>query len=383
MSVVYKDLKVALNESLETIEKKLSNLNAGDNYKLRPVAGLKTKGALGIEVAVIQLIGTWIGKTENSVCHTYHDSAPESFDELCSTIYGIAALSMADNVWSMTKERLSRSTVLSGAVASIGSLRAEEFSKSFKSRYVGIPCIRKPTYDKEFFMPIYNGDDVVDADAFYNIMKNALSDTIGDNSRYERFDNNVGLVEISNMLWELFKNTHDHGRHDEKGNELSSNFRSLIIQQQDVTDGYLDNWCGNKPTNAQNIFRANLDNKDGNNHILDISVIDFGKGFVELAKKKSGLNSEKEIFLKCLENGWSRLSKGNRGVGLTKVLKKVNEHKGWVRIRSGNLLLEKAFSAEGDREVTVNDITEMNSYVVGTSFHVSIPLNSSIKLGET
>jgi hypothetical protein len=381
MNDVYKDLKISSDESLESIENHLLALGSGNNYKLRPVARLTAKGALGVEVAVIQLIGTWLSRTEKSVCHTYHDAAPESFKELCSSIYGIAVLAMVDNIWSVTKEKLSRFDVLKGAVNSIEGLRSEEITKSFKSRYYGIPCIRKPTYDKEFFMPVYNGADVVDAGAFHKLMKAAFRNTIGDNARFERFEKNVGLVEMSNILWELFKNTHDHGRHDEIGNELGSNFRGLIIQQQDVTSTYLENWRGNDPTNAQIAFIENLGKAGNNHHILDISVVDFGKGYVELAKKKSGLKDEKQIFVKCLEDGWSRLQKANRGVGLTKVIKKVNQHKGWVRIRSGNLLFEKAFSNDGQHEITENDIVTMDSYAIGTSFHVSIPLNEPVKSG--
>lgn len=371
-------LSILKAESLVSIESKICKLFSGNEYKLRFPTKLNTRGALGIEVALVQLIGTWLHKSDKRIFHSYQNNNPDEFIDLCKSIYGLAMLTMANEIWDDKKNLLSRKTVLSNAKETIESIRKKDFSSSFTSRYFGIPCIKKPSYDKEFFMPIYNGNKVIQAGAFLSIIKKILEDTICGESRFEIIQQSIGVEDLSELLWELFNNTHDHGRIDAVGNELPYNFRSIIIQQQDITQKYFKSWLGDKPSLAQQNFYENLNNKTNNQPLLDISVVDFGKGFVSLAKQKVGSDDDLEVLLKCLESGWSRLRKKNRGVGLTKVLEKVNKHKGWLRVRTGNLLIEKAYTTDDKTEITKDDITIMDNHVVGTSFHISIPLNKII-----
>jgi len=224
-------------------------------------------------------------------------------------------------------------------------------------------------------MPVYNGNEVIESDAFLKVIKDVFEDTVSGKSRFERLDSFIGVEELSDLLWELFKNTHDHGRTDEKGSELSNNFRSIVIQQPDVTQDYLKSWLGQNPSDAQKNFYNSLNNKTNNQPVLDISVIDFGKGFVDMAKEKAELDNEAEILIKCLENGWSRLRKKNRGAGLTKVLTSICKYRGWLRIRTGNYLIEKSYISDDDLQITKDDVTKMDCFAVGTSVHISIPLN--------
>lgn len=374
-------LNIHKDESLSNIESNICKLFTGDEYKLRLPSKLGTKGALGVEVAIIQLLGTWLQCSGKKIFHSHQNADPKDFKELCSSIYGIAVLSMAGEIWDKQKTVLPRNAALINAKNTIESIRVKDFDAAFKSRYFGIPCIKKPSYDKEFDMPVYNGDEVIEADAFLKLTKAMLKNTISGVSRFERLDEFIGVDELSDLLWELFKNTHDHGRLDNSGNELPNNFRSLIVQQLDISDKYFKSWLGTSPSAAQKDFFDGLKGQGEKKHILDISVVDFGKGFVELAKNKSELIDDVEVLLKCLELGWSRFEKKNRGAGLNKVLAKVNKHKGWLRVRTGNLLLEKAYLSDDKIEITAKDIRRMDCEVVGTSFHISIPLNKSL-VGE-
>jgi hypothetical protein len=374
-----KTLTISSGESLASIETKFAQLNDSDKYKLRFPAALNTKGAMGIEVAVIQLLGSWLATgSYRKVFHSYQKTSSSDFKKLCSSLYGIAALALADEIWDSKGNIQSRAKVLAEAVDTIENLRIRKFSSCFKSRYFAIPCIKKPTYDREFEMPIYNNGEVIDSAAFYKLIQKILGDQIGGSSRFPRLDEAIGIHDLSDLLWEVFKNTHDHGRADSLGNNLPLNFRGLIIQQQDLSDGFLDSWCGENPTEAQEQFRSNWTGFGKNRHILDLSVIDFGVGFVELAKDKAKGNDDIDVLLKCLEQGWTRLQRKNRGDGLTKVLNNVNRHSGWLRIRTGNLLLEKAFSSSSEVNISRKDIRKLNHSVMGTSVHISIPLNRNV-----
>lgn len=385
MPVKSKTLPYGKSESLNSIEDYIQKVQDGNEYKIRLPAKLNSLGALGIEASTLQLLGTWL-KSGNykKVFHSYQQATPEDFSKLCTSIYGIAALSLSDEVWDTTKVKQPRPLVLDKAKEIVEKIRNKSFEDNFKSRYFGIPCIKKPTYDREFEMPIYNNNKVIEGGAFYNLVKKIMEDTISGKMRFNRLDQNIGLQDLSDLLWELFKNTHDHGRCNVGGDDLELNFRSLIIQQQDISRKYLDEWCGENPTQAQLDFCEHLPKSafyDGTPetdkyHILDISVTDFGEGFVELAMNKAKGKTPEDVLLKCLESGWSRLNNRTRGDGLTKVLEKVNRYKGWLRIRTGNLLLEKAFTGDHNVQIKHSDIKVLKHSVVGTSVHISIPLQS-------
>ena len=368
--------EIPSENSLSSLENSVTELVGGGPYKIRLPASLHSKGALGIEVALIQLIGSWLGQNRHpKILHSYQEGRPEAFNELCSAIYGIAALSLVDEVWDQHKNRLPRGLTLEQARYTIEALRNKEFSRCFKSRYFGVPYIKTPRYERENEMPFYNGGKIVNAGAFYRLMKMIVEEQIAGKNRLKNLLEMVSLEDLSDVLWELLKNSHDHGRETVSGNLLSRNFRSIIVQQQDISPLYLDMWCGEQPTDAQREFSSFWRERvKGNLKFLDLSVVDFGEGFVELARSKASSNSEEEIFLSCLEKGWSRLQGSSRGDGLTKVLNAVYKYRGWIRIRSGHFLMEKTFSENSSASISSTDVTRMPQAVTGTSVHIALPL---------
>lgn len=375
MAEIFEDFPISRVESLASIEAKTTALISDKQYKVRLTSGLNTRGALGVEVALIQMIGTWLKfNKKKKIFHSYQKNTPESFQELCSSIYGIFALSMIEEVWDETKNKLPKGLVLDKAKRIIENLRNGDFKQSFTSRYFGIPYIKTLRYDKEFDMPFYNGEDVIKSDAFYRLIERILKENIGEYSRFESLTKIIEIKDLSDLLWETFKNTHDHGRHDLSGNIIPENFRSIIIQQQDITNVYLEHWCGENPSATQLEFKKNWFEKSKKHYFLDLSVIDFGAGFIELAKRKAGTEDSIDVFLQCLEKGWSRLEDKSRGSGLTKIINCIHKYKGWLRIRTGNVLLEKTFSEQDPSKIRREDIRIMDTCVVGTSIHISLPL---------
>lgn len=380
MDQLYKSLEIKRGESLNSLEEKYKGLLLGQQYKLRLPSALHSAGGLGIEVALIQLIGTWLRTGEyKKIFHSHQDSTANAFEKICSSMYGLTALTLVDEITSKSGEKVPKGVALQGAKNTIESMRIGDYEKCFRSRYFGVPCIKTPTYDKEFHVPFYNGDHVIDSDAFYKQIVKIVENKIGERERKRTLKSMIDLQDLSELLWELFKNTHDHGREDTLGNFLLLNFRGILIQQNDLTKDYFDSWCGESPSIAQQNLRKNWDNNDKKNFVLDISIFDFGSGFFDLVKTKTGveINDEgkKVAILKCFEEGWSRFPKSNRGSGLTKVLQCINKYHGWLRVRTDNLVIEKTF-VEGDSPfITENDIRVLENKVVGTSIHVSLRIN--------
>ncbi|MBU2887474.1 hypothetical protein KO507_17045 [Gilvimarinus agarilyticus] len=373
MSQEYTNYRVSAKESLSSIERKLSDLIKDKPYKIRLPAKLNNDGALGVEASVLQLLGTWIRKNRHKkIFHTYQKGEAQEFSKLCTSMYGICALSLTDEVWDVSGERLKRGMVLNYAKDSVDALKRGDFANSFKSKYMGIPFIKTPSYDRELEMPLYNNSDVIESSAFYRIFENILREKIAGYSRFETLKKSIDLHDLSDLLWEVFKNTHDHGRSHVNGDSIATNFRTVIIRQPDIDKSYFDGWLGDNPTPAQKKFVEYWKDKNFEKYpFIDLSVVDFGEGFVEMARGKAGSLDGKMVFFQCLESGWSRLSGKSRGEGLSKVLSAVRKHNGWLRIRSGKFLIEKTFEAEMGESLSFGDIQEMDEEVSGVSFHVS------------
>jgi hypothetical protein len=380
MEEKYKSLQVKREESLISIEEKYTDLLKGKQYKLRLPSTLNSAGALGLEVAVIQLIGTWLRTGEyKKIFHSHQNPTAEAFEKICSSMYGLITLVLVDEVTSRSGDKIPRGMALQGAKKTIDNLRSGNYKNCFKSRYFGVPCIKTPTYDKEFQEPFYNGDHVISSEAFFRQIHKILKSKIGEKGRVSTLESMIDFRDLSVLLWELFKNTHDHGREDISGNLIESNFRGILIQQNDLTKDYFNIWCGELPSTAQQNLKLNWANQEQKNYVLDISIIDFGSGFFDLAKTKTGVEVDDEgkiaTILKCFDEGWSRFPKSNRGSGLTKVLQCINKYHGWLRVRTDNLVIEKTF-VEGDSAfITENDIRVLENKVVGTTIHISLRIN--------
>ena len=94
MSDNYKSLVIYRKESLESIEEKYKDLLLNKQYKLRLPSSINSAGALGIEVAVIQLIGTWLRRGEyKKIFHSYQNSTVNDFEKICSSLYGLIWIS--------------------------------------------------------------------------------------------------------------------------------------------------------------------------------------------------------------------------------------------------------------------------------------------------
>lgn len=374
-----KTLQIKKNESLSSLERKILEVSQDKGMKLRVPSKLDTRGILGVEVALIQLIFTWLSENnENSTFHSYSSSKAD-FSALCNSMYGILLLTLPQTILDDSKLVVNRREALSGAVDSMNQLKNRVYKNIFPPQYFGVPCIRKRNYRREFDMPLYSGrtEEVIESGEFETFFTKVLSGAVLKTQGKGANLMKIGIGAISEIFWELFKNTHDHGRKDTYGNILKNNFRGFIWQRQHVTEKYLDGWCGDTGSESQVAFRNSLlSHKSARPGILDMSVFDMGEGIVPLSKTKSGKTDDEDVLLWCLEKGNSRLHRPSGGAGFNKVIDKVIDHGGWLRIRTGNLILEKVFVEGCSVAISRGDVSRTDSFAKGTTVHISIPLAS-------
>jgi len=168
------------------------------------------------------------------------------------------------------------------------------------------------------------------------------------NNSRETFKSALGdsvIVAFSAIIHELFNNTHEHARTDEKGFNLYPNIRAVYLKfHKRRIDSHIGNYYNKQPGLLEYFDSAFHLNKQNEVYLLEISVLDSGPGLVKRYKKTSSLEGisieeEVEIIKECLHKRNTSAvgaDKEIKGLGLDRVLQTI-DGKGFIRIKSGRV----------------------------------------------
>jgi hypothetical protein len=163
---------------------------------------------------------------------------------------------------------------------------------------------------------------------------------------------------ICEILYELFKNTHDHGRQGLNNQELGDSLRGVYmrffpVQSLEWLDRQSDDQQMARNTLERELapsirahFRGDISGRKSSlSGFLELSVFDTGPGLAAkwIASNPSCKN-QYEAVLACFEKGASTTSDTTKGYGLWKVLKTLDELQGCIRVRTNNMHLFRGFA---------------------------------------
>ena len=369
--VIFSDIERLANAVIDDMPEKMQIPNS-----------LSYSGGFGMEGAVLQLLATWFRLSKKHVLHTgIQELKVDSFEDLCNSLFGLCAVRLSDSILLSGKESVSLVDALRPAIPIFKNIRSENFKQAFKGMYITLPAIKSPIIkggvDREFDSPLYNGAEVVSALKFNKLTKKALTVIY---PRSEEIDSTV-TSHLSEILRELFTNTHRHARTDVYGDSYSKNFRGIIFNSLNVDADRMDEivcagggdlslFVGDWRPEGKKKFRA-----------LDITVVDSGPGYArrwhKLDKDRLTLALEKEAIISCFTKHESTDIADSSGSGLTNVLSDLRGLRGWFRLRTGRTLVEKSFfHQEGTTQIDLKDIRGMDNFMEGVVFNVVIPLES-------
>ncbi|MFA6922588.1 MAG: hypothetical protein WC216_12160, partial [Gallionella sp.] len=167
---------------------------------------------------------------------------------------------------------------------------------------------------------------------------------------------------ISTILFELFKNTHDHARLNIDGSVINDSLRGIyshFYSLKDISDHL--NKTNASPENADalnNYLRFMLKPMNEKRHgaatkrdlsgFLELSVFDTGPG---MAAKWLGCEitncdakEQYDAIINCLSKGNSSSETRGRGFGLWRVLRELIQVKGFIRIRTNKVHVFRQFA---------------------------------------
>lgn len=223
--------------------------------------------------------------------------------------------------------------------------KAMEFFKLPENEAVPIFCFDHDLSKRGYSRIFYEIEDKVVPESMLDFALHPAFVKIGHHLNRKVFNESMRekLSAFYGIIHELFNNTDEHARTDERGHNLYPNIRSLYLKfHRKPQQKYLEIYKDNKGLNSY--FSSNFKVNENNEiYLIEISVLDSGPGLVKryegVSELKMSVNEEVLSIKKCLYGGNTSLKgidKDRRGIGLDRVLHTLDD-KGFVRIKTGRV----------------------------------------------
>lgn len=159
------------------------------------------------------------------------------------------------------------------------------------------------------------------------------------------------------LVWETFKNTHDHARHEVNGAEVETSIRALYAHFYPVEEiaNHRDSEGAASPAEHYlKSFSTRVVPKGVRTQpapavtgILEISIMDSGPGMAAkwLGRSVDDASPQEqyEAILQCFQKGKTTTGGIGRGFGLAKVLTSIDALKGLISVRTNGIHVYRQF----------------------------------------
>lgn len=349
------DLTVAGAEQALT---RIAAHKAGD-YVVPPTraSGL----AVGGEAALIQLLNTWRMVFGQLVLQSYATAADEDvqLERLTRRLYGVVAALGCDKALRFDDESDLTEKAQTAALRHLEALQANLSIKASRGQSLEVLCVDhlgKGTPDL-LYGPNKNGAlGVRPLSHFPDVVDVILSTVL--QGAYRRVVPPDSAEAISGMLWEIFRNTEDHGRVTLSGDQLERSFRGIQARKHDLSPASLVDIVGDFAPLRDFVERLRPRPSTHQVHLFELTVFDSGIGFAQSLTQKSleamTLAEELSAVQRCFNSGSRKSIKGH-GEGLPHVVRLLDRQKGFLRLRTGRLSLYADLGAD-DVDVNTNGL---------------------------
>lgn len=357
---------------------------------LRVPSTLRFGGNIGVPGALIQFISYWARAIVHSRLRLYGESLAEE-------PHGIAALYFASQASDASDEPITKRAALQPAVARIAAMQDGRYLETMHGRGVFLACFAGAR--NEYLRPFYasgSEDSLRSRDEFITLTGQIIAACAPLTEKRLTADR---LSAIGALLYELFKNTHEHAVTDESGVQYEKNIRAVLakfisVQGQKEGEGMLSS----EDSSHAFFFLRNLANKqrhvqeDGKlrsgvqSHFLELTVLDTGPGLVrrwlsrfpDKALSDLSIGDEVDIVKRCFAMHASTKENRSSGGGLDRVVQTLSELKGFLRLRTGRICLVQDFSSEKSRSFAPrhwDTSQEELPLTTGAVYSIIIPLS--------
>lgn len=377
----------------QIIENLHTTLKNNVNVDIQIPLKLEYRG-FGVLSGMLLLLFTWMRNNKGKLIIPIDQKDNEKLKEFASDYYGYVVLSTLWRHCEIVNEQNESLKVVFREHTSSMHDNIDLLSDDLPNESILIPCFDHYSIEKGLSHWLYDKSKFAEApseldNSLFAILKALRKNYISkvNKNLADSFDS------LLSILWELLKNTNEHARKDYLDTiKLSPNTRGLYMRiQRSSKKNFIS---GTDHQGLKQFYNNSLPESDYI-FILEITVFDSGPGLVKrfLGKNWSEeitMNEEVNTIRKCLIKGQTSVhtQKGEgKGHGLDKVIRLLDEKRGFLTIRSGrasifrDMTTSRYKATEDIQEVELFDwktskidsFSEMNM-VQGTSITLAYPL---------
>ena len=328
------------------------------NAALKIPRSISHAGALGRSVSFSQLIATWAStSSERRVLTSLPADDSDDLDEFVSRLHGLSAAYYADRITGEDGKTNLRQSLLKAATPRIRAMGDRKFADTARGPLTEFVFIHRaqrqfhsvvyqyePT-PAELMDPQRHGELIVPPREMNSLVRNVLQERL----RSKDFSRIAPLLDrrdfpLGRLLYEIFRNTAEHAYLDLDGRIPLKGLRCILIAARQTQ---IDELCPRALVSAEHphadqyfeLLRDRTGRRDGQGrelvHILEISVLDTGPGFIATIAPHLDANAEdSDRIAQCFLDHVSSKRGPNSGLGLGRVLSLVRKLDGFLRVRT-------------------------------------------------
>ena len=307
----------------------------------------------GGEAALSQLLITWAQQQAPGILKTYAEK-PEQIEELIRRLPGLTGALCAAIVIGVSEAEDLTSTVRVAALARLTTLLSEKPNRAYRGSSVEIVCADHLGRNAPYLL--YYGEKgrtprLRPRPSFALLASWLLRRTVP-----ETYQHNIApqmADALGSVMFELFKNTEEHGQVDAFGNIPSVSIRAVKTVHHAIAPEKLAQIVADYPPLEQ--YCQSLEAAEGaiQTHLFELSVLDSGPGFAVSQTGKSlaeiGQKEEEAAVRNCFTT-FSAKGGSRFGQGLPHVMRVLRQERGFLRLRTGRLSIHADFSKDDTGE---------------------------------
>lgn len=383
-------MKLPASMTTASVEDLLRDLGDAVNDLELTVPTRARHQAAGAEAALVQALATWSNDASVSKLRTYAKSADDDqIAHLASRLYGLAALLLADEILALDGGDLTR-VARGEAMARLRLLGKEDPFSASRGPQLEIVCADHLAMAHP--ASIYTFDEngtasIKELPAFRRIVESVIIGRIV-GAPYRKslpsgFDRTLSVA-----LYELMRNTEEHGRGDGSGNLRDKSIRGFQARKFALEPKRLASiTSGSEPLHqyCSDLLPARAGNAQ--TQLIEISVFDTGPGMgpslTGIAPDQLTYEEELKAVSKCFCKNVSRKHSSSSGLGLPNLADVLTRSGGFMRLRTGRCALFANFREDPVQEFGKGPVlrswfgSEVPAPKVnGTLFTLIIPLRA-------